>query len=76
MTVSETVMRYNHFHHKGEEDKSEFILRPDLPTSEYEETDEEDEWFRTTSRRKLQIWEVDAKKKAWIRDQLKDDRYI
>ena len=35
MTVSETVMRYNHFHHKGErEDKSEFILRPDLPTSE------------------------------------------
>ena len=37
MTVSETVMRYNHFHHKGEgEDKSEFILRPDSPTSEYE----------------------------------------
>ena len=35
MTVSETVMRYNHFHHKGEgEDKSEFILRPDSPTSE------------------------------------------
>ena len=63
MTVSETVMRYNHFHHKGEgEDKSEFILRPDSPTSEYEEKAEEDELFRTTSRRKLQIWEVNAQK--------------